>query len=63
MLGIYDIFGNHSSTLQGADILAALTGFRVYIPDLFEGKPLPLDVIPPNTPEKSNALHNCEFFC
>ncbi|KAJ1675471.1 hypothetical protein EV182_001195, partial [Spiromyces aspiralis] len=35
---IYDIFGFHSNAYQGCDILSA-KGFRVFMPDIFKGKP------------------------
>ncbi|WFC98349.1 carboxymethylenebutenolidase [Malassezia yamatoensis] len=60
IVAIYDIFGFHSSSEQGADILAALTGCRVYIPDLFDGKPLPLDTIPADTQEKQTRMSSCK---
>ena len=49
---------------QGADILAHADDehhqYQVYIPDIFLGKPMPLDAFPPDTDEKSKALG--EFF-
>ncbi|KAJ1913589.1 hypothetical protein H4219_005142 [Mycoemilia scoparia] len=36
---IYDIFGYHPNAYQGADILSS-KGFRVFIPDFFNGNPL-----------------------
>ncbi|WFD42431.1 carboxymethylenebutenolidase [Malassezia psittaci] len=60
IVAIYDIFGFHSSSQQGADILAALTGCRVYLPDLFDGNPLPLDTIPADTQEKQTRMSSCK---
>ncbi len=34
-MDIFDVFGAASQTLQGADILAALTGALVVMPDWF----------------------------
>ena len=60
---IYDIFGLSSQALQGADILAHATGksesarkIQVFMPDLFHGKPAPLHIFPPDTPEKKKEL-------
>ena len=61
IVAIYDIFGFWSSTEQGADILAEATGARVVMPDLFEGRPLGMDVIPPDTPEKKKEMQDCAW--
>ncbi|KAK3363475.1 Alpha/Beta hydrolase protein [Lasiosphaeria hispida] len=56
---IYDIFGYFDQTIQGADILAtsdAHQKYKVVIPDWFEGSPVPIDMYPPNTPEKQKFL-------
>ncbi|OAA58651.1 Dienelactone hydrolase [Niveomyces insectorum RCEF 264] len=44
---IYDIFGLHPNTLQGADHLAATYRCRVVLPDFFRGETWPLDNMPP----------------
>lgn len=44
---IYDIFALHQNTLQGVDHLAAASGFRVVLPDLFRGESWPVDNMPP----------------
>jgi hypothetical protein len=38
LICIYDIFGMAPNTLQGADVLAKLTGFRIVVPDFFRGR-------------------------
>lgn len=45
---IYDVFGYSSQILEGADKLAA-AGYRVFMPDFWEGKPAPLDWMPMNS--------------
>lgn len=47
-------------TLQGADILSALTGALVLVPDFFEGSPAELDWMPTDTDEKKKLVG--EFF-
>lgn len=37
----------HSNTLQGADHLAKVTGYRIVVPDFFRGQSWPVDNIPP----------------
>ncbi|SJX61803.1 related to AIM2-cytoplasmic protein involved in mitochondrial function or organization [Sporisorium reilianum f. sp. reilianum] len=49
---VYDIFGFHNATKQGADLLADATKARVVMPDFFRGKPFPQESYPPNTDEK-----------
>eukprot|EP00386_Alphamonas_edax_P012947 GDKI01040162.1.p1 GENE.GDKI01040162.1~~GDKI01040162.1.p1 ORF type:complete len:259 (-),score=85.25 GDKI01040162.1:212-931(-) len=44
---IYDIFGFHPNTYQWCDKLAAAAGVRVVMPDIFRGKPWPVDPWPP----------------
>lgn len=44
---VYDIFSLHQNTLQGVDHLAAASGFRVVLPDLFRGESWPVDNMPP----------------
>ncbi|KAL9102862.1 MAG: hypothetical protein Q9163_002043 [Psora crenata] len=60
---IYDIFGLFPQTLQGADLVAYADSshqYRVFMPDFFLGKPVPLDMFPPDTDEKKKKLG--EFF-
>ncbi|ODQ54562.1 dienelactone hydrolase [Saitoella complicata NRRL Y-17804] len=59
LICIYDIFGFHPQTKQGADILAT-AGFKVYMPDFFRGSPFPASYYPPDTKEKKDALQ--KFF-
>ncbi|KAF2102917.1 alpha/beta-hydrolase [Rhizodiscina lignyota] len=47
LVAIHDIFGLHSNTLQGADYLAQLRGYRIVIPDFFRGKGWDINDIPP----------------
>ncbi|KAF4551811.1 Dienelactone hydrolase-like protein 3 [Elsinoe fawcettii] len=61
ILVVYDIFGYFPQTIQGADILA--TGdkerqYQVFMPDFFEGKPVPVDYYPPDNDEKKNFVGN-----
>lgn len=58
IVGIYDVFGCWSTTEQGADILAQLTGMKVVLPDFFRGEPLPNDSFPMDTPEKQQIVNN-----
>lgn len=37
----------HSNTLQGADHLARVTGYRIVVPDFFRGQSWQVDNIPP----------------
>ncbi|KAE8227665.1 hypothetical protein CF326_g7434 [Tilletia indica] len=53
-----DIFGQQPQTKQAADIVAAATGARVYLPDYFHGKPIPLDAYPPDNKEKEELINN-----
>eukprot|EP01012_Entosiphon_sulcatum_P019652 TRINITY_DN2455_c0_g1_i1.p1 TRINITY_DN2455_c0_g1~~TRINITY_DN2455_c0_g1_i1.p1 ORF type:complete len:246 (+),score=45.56 TRINITY_DN2455_c0_g1_i1:62-799(+) len=46
IITVYDIFGLHPNAYQAADKLAS-SGFRVYLPDFFRGKPWPLEPWPP----------------
>ncbi|KAI8916591.1 Alpha/Beta hydrolase protein [Powellomyces hirtus] len=50
IVAVYDIFGFASQTQQGADLLATL-GFRVIMPDLFRGKPFPVERMTPTGSE------------
>jgi hypothetical protein len=43
---VEDIFGLHSNTLQGADVLARSSSYRIVIPDFFRGVSWPVDNIP-----------------
>lgn len=55
VVAIFDIFGYFPQTQQGADIIAEALGARVVMPDVFFGKPFPLDQHPPkNDEEKKN---------
>ncbi|KAG8528749.1 uncharacterized protein KY384_006436 [Bacidia gigantensis] len=60
ILIIYDVFGYSDQAIQGADILAHADGpdhqYRVFMPDFFYGKPLALEVFPPNTEEKQKQF-------
>lgn len=59
ILFIFDIFGYFDQTLQGADILAhsdKKNEYLVFMPDFFDGKPADLAWMPPDTPEKQQAL-------
>ncbi|KAJ9478215.1 putative Protein AIM2 (putative) [Pseudozyma hubeiensis] len=55
---VYDIFGFHNATKQGADLLAESTKSRVVMPDFFRGKPFPQSFYPPDTDEKKQALQS-----
>lgn len=55
---MYDIFGFHNATKQGADVLADATKARVVMPDFFRGKPFPQEYYPPNTDEKKAAFQS-----
>jgi dienelactone hydrolase len=58
IVDIYDIFGIWPQTVQGADRLAAHTGFLVLIPDLFDGTGLDINAIPMDTPEKAQKVQD-----
>ncbi|KOS20897.1 putative AIM2 family protein [Escovopsis weberi] len=64
IVAVFDIFGFFEQTLQGADILANGDGgdrqYQVYMPDWFEGKPCPIEIYPPDTPDKKKKL--ADFF-
>jgi len=47
LVAIYDIFGFHNNTFQGADHLAQKCGFTIAMPDFFRGKGWKTDNIPP----------------
>ncbi|CAD6886092.1 unnamed protein product [Tilletia caries] len=53
-----DIFGQAPQTKQAADIVAAATGARVYLPDYFHGKPVPQNAYPPDNKEKEELIQN-----
>lgn len=57
-----DIFGFFDQTIQGADILATSNEqkYRVFMPDFFEGSPVPISWYPPTTEEHKKGLG--EFF-
>jgi dienelactone hydrolase len=56
IIDIYDVFGVVSQTVQGADRLAASTSALVFLPDLFDGKPLDKSLIPTDTEEKKQKV-------
>ncbi|KAI0476041.1 alpha/beta-hydrolase [Xylariaceae sp. FL0804] len=59
ILHVFDIFGYYPQTLQGADILAtsdASQKYRVFMPDLVKGEPVPMDWFPPDNEEKQKKL-------
>lgn len=57
LLCVYDIFGLHSHTLQGADRLTALMpDTLILVPDFFKGEPASPDWIPADTEEKKQRL-------
>jgi len=63
LLVVYDIFGFYPQTIQGADILAngdKEHKYQVFMPDFFEGKPVPMEWYPPDNKEKGEKLG--EFF-
>jgi len=47
LIGIYDIFGTHPNTQQGADHLAKQCGYTILLPDFFRGKGWDTNDIPP----------------
>ncbi|KAH8908174.1 alpha/beta-hydrolase [Coniochaeta sp. PMI_546] len=54
-----DIFGYFDQTLQGADILATSdkhTKYRVFIPDMLNGDPCPIEWYPPTDEDKQKKL-------
>lgn len=57
---VFDIFGFWPQTKQGADLISKALCARVLIPDFFGGKPLPIDILPFDTPEKQKVRD--EFF-
>ncbi|KFX97198.1 hypothetical protein O988_04970 [Pseudogymnoascus sp. VKM F-3808] len=51
-IGIFvvaDIFGYYPQTLQGADILASTSAYRVFVPDFFDNDPCPREWYPPTS--------------
>ncbi|EFX00698.1 dienelactone hydrolase family protein [Grosmannia clavigera kw1407] len=56
VIDIYDVFGMWPQTLQGADLISALTGALVIVPDFFEGSAAGIDWIPADTPEKQKLV-------
>lgn len=59
ILMISDVFGFFPQTLQGADILAYADErkpYRVFMPDWFDGEPMPIEWYPPDTEEKKVKL-------
>jgi dienelactone hydrolase len=53
---VYDIFGFYPQTLLGADRLAQHLDALTLVPDLFEGTQADRSWVPPNTPDKKEAL-------
>ena len=54
-----DIFGFYDQTIQGADILATADDhakYAVFLPDAFDGAPLPLELFPPDNEEKEKKV-------
>lgn len=47
LIAIYDIFGFHPNTFQGADRLAQRLGYQIVIPDLFRGRGWETSDMPP----------------
>jgi dienelactone hydrolase len=59
ILMITDVFGFFPQTLQGADILAYANHekpYRVFMPDWFDGEPMPIAWYPPDTDDKKQKL-------
>ncbi|OIW31332.1 alpha/beta-hydrolase [Coniochaeta ligniaria NRRL 30616] len=59
ILVVADIFGFFDQTLQGSDILAtsdAHTKYRVFVPDLLNGDPCPIEWYPPTDDDKQKKL-------
>ena len=58
---VFDIFGFFPQSLQGADILAAQKpphNHLVVMPDFFDGKPIDINIFPPQTDEHKKTLGN-----
>lgn len=54
-----DIFGFFDQTIQGADILATADDnnkYAVFMPDAFDGAPLPIDLFPPDNEDKQKKV-------
>lgn len=63
ILVIMDIFGFFDQTIQGCDILATADDhhkYAVFMPDAFDGEPLPIDLFPPDNEDKQKKVG--EFF-
>ncbi|KAI3397814.1 hypothetical protein diail_10347 [Diaporthe ilicicola] len=59
ILVIMDIFGFFDQTVQGCDILASADDhnkYAVFMPDAFDGEPLPIGLFPPDTEEKQQKV-------
>ncbi|KUI57628.1 hypothetical protein VP1G_04978 [Cytospora mali] len=59
ILVIMDIFGFFDQTVQGADILATAdhkNQYAVFMPDAFDGEPLPIDLFPPDNEDKQQKV-------
>ena len=53
---IYDIFGYHMTTQQGADKLSESLKVPVFMPDFLRGKPWPVEGFPPRSDEEQKKL-------
>lgn len=59
ILVIMDIFGFFDQTVQGCDILATAdehNKYAVFMPDAFDGEPLPIELFPPDNEEKQEKV-------
>lgn len=59
ILVIMDIFGFFDQTIQGADILATADDhhkYAVFMPDAFDGAPLPIELFPPDNEDKQQKV-------
>lgn len=56
---LYDIFGYSHPIIRGVDKLAD-AGFRVFMPDFFEGNPAPMSLMPLDGPPDEDAM---DKFC
>lgn len=59
ILVIMDIFGFFDQTIQGCDILATADDhqkYAVFMPDAFDGEPLPIELFPPDNEDKQKKV-------